>query len=48
MGGGGVGGWRVHGWVSIQPTPPRSGGHDGWVGMMRVGGGGLNQPILEI
>ena len=37
---GGVGSWRVHGWVSICTHPTRSVRHDGWmgVGMMGVGG----------
>ena len=35
---GGVGGWRVHGWVSICTNPTQECWHDGWVGMGMTGG----------
>ena len=41
MGGGvhgGVGGWRVHGWMSMCTHPSRSVGHDGQVGIGVTGG----------
>ena len=35
---GGVGGWRVHGWVSVCAQLTQEFGHDGWVGVGMMGG----------